>query len=37
MVGVIVCFAQLAPLVGSLIATEAALGREFDRNGNRKS
>ncbi len=37
MVGVIVCFAQLVPLVGSLIATEVALGKAFDQNGKKKS
>ncbi len=35
MVGVVVCFAQLVPLVGSLIATEGALKKEFDQNGKR--
>lgn len=37
MVGVIVCFAQLAPLIGSLIATEGALKKAFDQNGKRKT
>lgn len=36
MVGVIVCFAQLVPLIGSLIATEVALKKIFDSNGKRK-
>ncbi len=36
-VGVIVCFAQLVPLVGSLIATEGALKKAFDQNGKRRT
>jgi len=35
-VGMVVCFAQLVPLVGSIFPTEAALKRHFDRYGRRK-
>ena len=36
-VGTAVCFAQILPLAGSVIATEAALKKAFDKNGNRKA
>ena len=35
-VGTVVCFAQIVPLVGSIIPTEIALKRAFDKNGQRK-
>lgn len=35
-VGTVVMFAQLAPLLGSIIPVEAALKKTFDKNGNRK-
>jgi len=34
--GVILTFLQMIPLVGSIISTERALKRTFDRNGKRK-
>lgn len=36
MVGGIVCFVQMIPLVGTIIPTERALKMNFDENGNRK-
>ncbi len=35
-VGTVVMFAQLVPLLGSIIPVEAALKKTFDKNGNRK-
>ncbi|MCI8304218.1 MAG: SdpI family protein [Lawsonibacter sp.] len=35
-VGTVICFAQIVPLVGSIIPTEIALRRTFDKNGKRK-
>ena len=35
-VGGIVCIAQLVPLIGTIILTEAALKRTFDKNGVRR-
>ena len=35
-VGTVVCFIQLVPLVGSIIPTEIALKKAFDKNGKRK-
>ena len=35
-VGTPICFVQLVPLVGSIIPTELALRRVFDKNGNPK-
>lgn len=35
-VGTVICFAQIVPLVGSIIPTEIALKRAFDKNGKRK-
>lgn len=35
--GAIICGVQLVFLVGSIIPTERALKREFDKNGNRKT
>ena len=35
-VGGIVCAVQLVPLIGSIIPTEAALKKTFDRNGSRR-
>lgn len=35
-VGGVVCFLQMIPLVGSIIPTEKALRRTFDKDGNRK-
>lgn len=35
-VGTVICFAQIVPLVGSIIPTEIALKRAFDKNGQRK-
>ena len=35
-VGGIVCFIQLVPLIATIVPTERALKREFDRNGKRK-
>ena len=35
-VGGIVCAVQLVPLIGSIFPTEAALKREFDKNGIRR-
>jgi len=35
-VGTAVCLVQLIPLVGSIIPTEIALRRTFDRDGKRK-
>lgn len=34
--GAVIVFIQLIPLVGTIIATEHALKRTFDQNGNRK-
>lgn len=36
LVGSIVCGVQLIPLLGSIIPTERALRRTFDRDGNRR-
>ena len=36
MVGGIVCFVQMIPLVGTIIPTERALKMNFDENGNKK-
>lgn len=36
MVGIVVCFAQLVPMVGSIIPTEIALKRNFDSNGRKR-
>ena len=36
MVGIIVCFVQLVPMVGSIIPTEIALKRNFDSNGRKR-
>lgn len=36
-VGLVVSFLQLVPLVGSIIPTELALKRVFDKNGRRKA
>lgn len=36
-VGLIVCVIQLVPLVGSIIPTEAALKKTFDKSGKRKT
>ena len=36
MVGIIVCFVQLVPMVGSIIPTEIALKRNFDSNGKKR-
>lgn len=35
-VGTVICFAQIVPVVGSVISTEIALKRAFDKNGKRK-
>lgn len=35
-VGVLVCFAQMVPLIGALIPTEYALRKQFDKNGKRR-
>lgn len=35
--GMILCFLQLVPLVGSIIPTERALKRTFDEYGHRKT
>lgn len=35
-VGTTVCIIQLAPLLGSIIPTEIALRKTFDKNGTRK-
>lgn len=35
-VGSVICFAQLIPLIGSIIPTEIALKKTFDKEGNRK-
>lgn len=37
LVGSIVCGAQLVPLLGSIIPTERALRRAFDRDGKRRA
>ena len=34
--GGIICFIQMIPLVGSIIPTEIALRKHFDKNGIRK-
>ncbi len=34
-VGGVLCLIQLIPLIGSIIPTERALKRTFDKNGNR--
>lgn len=36
-VGLVVSFLQLVPLVGSIIPTELALKKVFDKNGRRKA
>ena len=36
-VGAVVCFAQIVPLAGSVIPTELALKKAFDKNGKRKT
>ena len=36
-VGTVVCFAQIVPLVGSIIPTEIALRKTFDRDGKQKT
>ena len=35
-VGTVVCFAQIVPFAGSIIPTEIALKKVFDKNGKRK-
>lgn len=35
-VGTVICFAQIVPPVGSIIPTEIALKKVFDKNGKRK-
>lgn len=35
-VGTVMCFAQIVPVVSSIISTEIALKRAFDKNGQRK-
>lgn len=35
-VGAIICFVQLIPLIGSILLTEIALGKNFDKNGKRR-
>ena len=35
-VGTAICFAQIIPLVGSIIPTEIALRKSFDKSGKRK-
>lgn len=35
-VGGVVCFIQMIPLIGTIIPTEIALKRTFDKNGNRR-
>lgn len=35
-VGTVVCFVQLVPFLGSIIPTEIALRKAFNRNGTRK-
>ena len=36
MIGIIVCFVQLVPMVGSIIPTEIALKWNFDSNGRKR-
>ncbi len=36
MVGGVVCFVQLIPMIGTVVLVEAALKRTFDRDGKRK-
>ena len=36
-VGGFICFLQLVPLIGSILPTERALKRTFDKNGIRRS
>lgn len=36
-VGTVICFVQLAPMVGAIVPTELALRRTFDKNGTRKT
>ena len=35
-VGGIICMAQLVPLIGAILPTEAALKKTFDKNGKRR-
>lgn len=35
-IGGLICFVQLIPLIATIIPTEKALKRTFDKNGNRK-
>ena len=35
-VGTVICFVQIIPLVGSIIPTEIALRKSFDKSGKRK-
>ena len=35
-IGGIICFMQLIPLIGTIIPTEKALRKKFDKNGNKK-
>ena len=35
-VGTVICFAQIVPLLGSIIPTEIALKKVFDKSGKRK-
>ena len=35
-VGAIICFVQLIPLMATIIPTECALKKTFDKDGNRK-
>lgn len=34
--GIILCFIQIIPLIGSIFPTEKALKKNFDKNGNRQ-
>ncbi len=37
MAGGLICGAQMIPLIGSIVPTEIALKRTFDKDGNRKT
>lgn len=36
-VGTVICFAQVVPMVGTIIPTEMALRKTFDKNGKRRN
>ena len=36
-VGTVICFAQVVPMVGTIVPTELALKKTFDKNGKRRN